>query len=183
VFLTHVMPRVLTHARIQFRDIRNPQERDDLLQEVLIYCLIWTRLLVRRKKDPRKFPSMLAQYGVLAVKNGRRACGMNRKDVLSSHAQADHGFHVIRFPTMTEEVREALTDNTVTPPDEQAAFRIDFPAWLSTLTERNRRLVLGLMVRQHTKVLIRRFGVTPGRISQLRREFYHEWRRFHGERP
>ena len=30
---------------------------------------------------------------------------------------------------------EALRDNTKSPPDEQAAFRIDFPAWLARLGE------------------------------------------------
>ena len=35
----------------------------------------------------------------------------------------------------------ALKDNTVTPPPDQAAFRIDYPAWLAHLGARNRLLV------------------------------------------
>ena len=40
-----------------------------------------------------------------------------------------------------EQVAEALTDNTQTPPDEAAAFRIDFPIWLMSWSERDRRII------------------------------------------
>src|SRR3712207_8597702 len=36
---------------------------------------------------------------------------------------------------------ERLQDNTRTPPDEQAMFRVDFAAWLASLTGRERRMV------------------------------------------
>jgi hypothetical protein len=37
-------------------------------------------------------------------------------------------------------LQEALIDNTKTPPDEQAAFRIDFPNWLTSLDQRRGRI-------------------------------------------
>jgi hypothetical protein len=36
---------------------------------------------------------------------------------------------------------EALADNTVTPPPDAAAFRVDFARWLGSLGDRNRRLL------------------------------------------
>ena len=58
------------------------------------------------------------------------------------------------------------------------AFRIDFPAWLKTLTARERRLVRAMARNERTTDLSREFGVSPGRISQLRRAFMEDWRRF-----
>jgi hypothetical protein len=75
----------------------------------------------------------------------------------------------------------ALVDNTRTPVDEQVAFRLDFPAWLNTLSDRDRRVVEDLMQGERTLDVARKHGLSPGRISQLRREFLEGWRRFCGE--
>jgi hypothetical protein len=74
-----------------------------------------------------------------------------------------------------------LHENTVTPPDEQAAFRIDFPDWLTTRTERDRRIISDMAVGEKTMHLARRFGISPARVSQLRREYHNDWRQFTGE--
>jgi hypothetical protein len=64
---------------------------------------------------------------------------------------------------------------------DQVVFRVDFPAWLQTLTGRERRPIRALARGERTKDLSQAFAVSPGRISQLRREFRDGWRRFHGE--
>jgi len=69
----------------------------------------------------------------------------------------------------------------MTPPDEQAAFRIDFPDWLTTRTERDRRIIGDMVVGEKTMHLARRFGISPARVSQLRREYHDDWRQFTGE--
>src|SRR5262249_60701099 len=76
---------------------------------------------------------------------------------------------------------ERLRDNTVTPVLDQVAFRIDFPAWLKTLTARERRLVRAMARNERTTDLSKLFEVSPGRISQLRRAFREDWLRFTGE--
>jgi hypothetical protein len=76
---------------------------------------------------------------------------------------------------------ERLRDNTVTPPPEQAAFRIDFPRWLCGLGERNRKIALDMATGESTLELARKYPLSQGRISQLRREFHLDWQRFHGE--
>ena len=73
--------------------------------------------------------------------------------------------------------RPAVTDNG----RDQAAFRIDFPAWLGTLTGRERRLIRAMARNERTKDLSRQFEVSPARISQLRRAFHLDWLHFHGE--
>ncbi len=76
---------------------------------------------------------------------------------------------------------DALLDNTVSPVLDQVAFRIDFPAWRRTRTERDRRIIDSMMVGESTARLARLFGVSAARISQLRREFHHDWHSFCGE--
>jgi hypothetical protein len=74
-----------------------------------------------------------------------------------------------------------LKDNTVTPPCDQAAFRIDYPAWLSQLGTRNRAIAEDMTLDLATQELAAKYKVSPGRVSKLRRQFYLDWRRFHGE--
>jgi hypothetical protein len=109
------------------------------------------------------------------------------KDVMSPRAQQMRGFTVAKLPDFstlsTNPLVEALTDNTQTPPDEAAAFRIDFPAWLIQLGDRRRRIAEDLMMGERTMDVANQQGVSPGRISQLRREFKGDWQHFCGENP
>jgi hypothetical protein len=75
-----------------------------------------------------------------------------------------------------------LRDNTVTPVPDQVQFRIDWPAWLATLTARERRMIRAMARSERTKDLSRQFELSPARISQIRREFRDAWARFCGER-
>ena len=154
---------------------------------------------MQRGKDALRFISTLASLAARAVKCGRRLVKMESSaDVLSDRAQRKHGFLVESLPaaarTVHEELysspdgqrlhdafEERLRDNTVTPVPEQVAFRIDFPAWLGTLTGRERRLVRAMARNERTTDLSKEFEVSPGRISQMRREFCDDWLRFHGE--
>jgi hypothetical protein len=76
---------------------------------------------------------------------------------------------------------ERLHDNTQTPVPEQAAFRIDFPAWRRTRSHRDRQIIDKMLQNERTLDLAKEFGVCPARISQLRQEFYQDWMRFHGD--
>jgi len=64
---------------------------------------------------------------------------------------------------------------------EQVAFRLDFASWLQSLTPRERRLIQAMAQNERTKDLARAFEVSPGRISQLRREFEQGWKHFCGD--
>jgi hypothetical protein len=195
-----LLPRIELHGRIFFRHLRCEQTRQDAIAEMVALAWIWFRRLVRRGKDPFTFPIALATFAARAVRSGRRLCGGEPpKDVLSPIARCRHGFRVEPLPLSTranhetlyadphgQELQDAfeerLRDNTITPPDEQAAFRIDFPAWLGTRTERDRRIIHAMALSERTYELSRAFGVTPGRISQLRREFHADWQRFTADR-
>jgi hypothetical protein len=183
-----ILPRIERHARIAFRHLGCPQGRDDAVAEAVALSWAWYLRLVERGKDPADFASTFAGYAAWAVKRGRRVCGQEAgQEVLSPRAQARHGFVVLRLPQHTtlegSPLEEALLDNMVTPPPDAAAFRIDFPAWLATWSEHDRRLIEGLGLGERTLALADQFGLTPGRISQKRREYKDDWQCFCGDLP
>ena len=148
----------------------------------------WHLRLAQRGKDAAQFPTALATFAARAVRSGRRLAGMDRaKDVLSPQAQQRKGFAVCKLPDCStldgSPLEEALHDNTKSPPDEQCAFRIDFPAWRASRTERDRRVLDDLMLGERTLDVAGKHGLSPGRVSQLRREFHDDWELFCAEPP
>ena len=186
VFLTTVLPRVLSHGRIYFRHLRSAELKEEYIAEMVALAWAWHRRLAERGKDSTRFPTALASYAARAVRCGRRLAGMDRaKDVLSPQARRRHGFAVGKLPDCSaldgSPLGEALHDNTQTPSDEQCAFRIDFPAWRATHAERDRRVLDDLMLGERTLDVAGKHGLSPGRVSQLRREFLLDWRRYISE--
>jgi hypothetical protein len=179
-----ILRRIEIHAEISFRSVRCHHQRDDAISETIALCFHWFLRLRARGKKPELFPSILASYAVRAVRSGRRLCGQERaKDALSSVARVRHGFRVEPFPEFDtyeqeNEAIDALRDNHRTPPDEQAAFRNDFPAWLSRLTSRKKAIALDMAMGHGTQHLAAAHNVSPARISQLRREFFENWTEF-----
>src|SRR5262249_22789177 len=144
----------------------------------------WFLRLVAKGKDAAAFPATIAAFAARAVRSGRRLCGQEKaKDVLSPRAQQRKHFAVQSLPDQDSGGADngtiaARRDNTKSPPDEQAAFRIDFPDWLTRLGDRNGRIAWDMALGERTRELADRYGTSQARISQLRREFLEDWRRF-----
>jgi hypothetical protein len=64
------------------------------------------------------------------------------------------------------------------PPSESVPAWIDFKVWLSRYDDRKRGIAECLAVGGTTQEVARQFGVSDGRISQMRREFMRDWERF-----
>ena len=60
-------------------------------------------------------------------------------------------------------------------PARIAALRIDFNAWLTTLSENQRALVKLLASGESTLEAARKLGCTPGNVSQYRRRLAASW--------
>lgn len=182
-FVTDILPRVVLHARIFFRGEKCPGKKEDRIAETAAIAWKWYRLLVKRGKDPAQFPCRFATLAALAVKSGRKIAGMERaKDVMNGRAQQRHNFRVSALPDTstltTNPFTEALRDNTQTDVPEQVAFRLDFPAWLTTRTTRDRTLIEGMGMGERTKDLADKLGMSQARVSQMRREFKEDWTQF-----
>jgi len=151
--------------------------------DLLVLTPSWYRRLRQRGKDVARFVSTLASYAARAVKSGRRLCGQEKaNDVLSPRAQRRYGFQVEGLPEDHNRLREplldALHDNTQTPVPDQVVFRVDFPEWRNSRSKRDRRLMDELLVGERTQDVSRKFGLSAGRVSQLRREFHQDWLAF-----
>jgi len=194
-----LMTVVQRHAAVVFRGL--PQvEREEAIAEAVASAFLAYRRLCDRGIDPvREFPSMMATFAVRQVKDGRHVGSrMSSKDVLSARAQRKHGFHVQSLPISTrrphEDVHSAVSgqrvmdtfeerlhENRRTPVPEQAAFRIDFPQFMRSLSQRDLRLATFLSMGNSAKQAAGKFGVSPGRVTQLRQGWCREWHRLNDE--
>jgi hypothetical protein len=183
-----IVPRIRLHGRIYFRHLRCYHRKQEALAEMVAICWAWFVRLSQLGKDPLQFPFALASFAAKQVRSGRKLTGIDKaKDVLSPRAQQEKDFVVSTIPDVSSLngniFDETLTDNTQTPVDEQVAFRLDFPTWRLTRTDRDRRVIDDLMIGERTSDVAARYGLSPARISQLRRDFMDDWNRFHGELP
>ena len=181
-----LLPRIEAHARVYFRFIRCSEKRADRIAETIALAWKWFLRLDARGKDASQFVNTFAILAAKAVGSGRRLAGMERaKDVMNGRTQQRRGFVVGRLPdfsTLSDNpITEALTDNTMTPPPDAAAFRCDFPRWLDSLPSRERGVARELMVGEGTLDTAHRFKMSPAWVSQLRRELCEDWARYHGE--
>jgi hypothetical protein len=178
-----VLSRIELHAQVYFRHLRCPGKKEDAVAEVVAVAWKWFLRATKKGKDVAEFVSAVATYAARHVRSGRKVWGQERRnDVLSTVCQQRNGFAVGRLADLGAEagnpLDEALADNTRSPVPEQVAFRVDFPAWLNSRSDRDRRLALDLMAGERTLDVADRHGLTPGRVSQLRRDFYDDWQRF-----
>ena len=178
-----IMPRIVNHARITFRHMVCNDSRENAIAETVALTWMWFVRLIEQGKQPQEFVSVLAAYATKAVKSGRRLCGQEKSnDVLSPLAQNRRGFTISPYPQFStldgNAIDEALIDNTQTPVPDQVVFRVDFPAWLSTRTDRDRLIIGELMSGERTLEVSQKYQVSQPRISQLRREYLEDWSAF-----
>lgn len=181
-----ILPTLQRHACFTFRRIPCEQTRNDRIAETLAYAWRQMIVLAQRSIDVTAFPATFALRCSQAVKAGRRVGGSETlNDVMSPTAQRRRGFSVGSLSEDGERalgpVGEALVPSGRRSPATQACFRIDFAEWRGRYGKRDRRLIDDLGIGERTKDLAVRHRLTPGRISQRRREFLRDWLAFHGK--
>ena len=178
-----LLPTIRTAAQVAFRGW-DAEAREDAVTEVIANCYVAFARLAARDKVEVAFATVLARFAIRQLRVGRRVGSrFTVQDVMSPVAQRRRGFTVERFDADSagDDWLEAVTDDMSTPVADQAAFRCDFPAWLTQQNRRTRRIVEALALGHTTNEVAHRFRVTPGRVSQLRRELHSSWQTFHGE--
>jgi hypothetical protein len=197
-FLT-LLPRLQNHGQIYFRHLPCTDQKQDAIQEMVALAWKWFLRLHQRGKDVDCFPMVFICLVAKAVRSGRKLCRQAKaKDVLNPATQRRHGFTVSSLSTSTrrsfadiytlvhgqqeiDAYEERLRDNTVTPPPDAAAFRLDFPPFLADLSARDRQLAMFLALGHSAKKAADTFGLSAGRVTQLRQQWCQEWQRGQGE--
>ena len=82
------------------------------------------------------------------------------------------------FDPAQGEWQEMIIEDKTAGPAAIAATRIDFAAWLRSLPTAKRRIAKQLARREATRDVAKRNRVTPGRVSQIRRELQQAWQAF-----
>ena len=179
-----MLPTITRYASIAFRSLR-PEAKSEAVQEVIANSFVAFRRLHELGKADVAYPSVLARYGVAQVRSGRQVgTKLNTNDVSSVYAQKKKQFRVVRLDRHSQVEgfwRESIVEDRRTGPAETAAMRIDFPEWLDQLPERRRNIAEALGSGDSTGSVAERFNISPGRVSQIRRELNDNWIAFHGE--
>lgn len=179
-----LLPAIQNQARVAFRD--EPRERrEDLIAETTANCWVAFLRLMDRGLEHMVFATPLARFAIRQVRAGRKVGSqLNVNDVSAEYAQKTKGFRVeslVRYDQRKQEWKEILVEDRHAGPAATAASRIDFSDWLETLPRRQRRIAETLAAGETTKKAAKRYRVSAGRISQLRRELKDTWQAFQGE--
>jgi len=183
-----VMPAVETHAKIQFRFLPAEQRAELIQESIASACLAYQKLAAQGRLHVAR-PSTLATFAVRQAHSGRHVGGRldGAQDVMSLRCQRRHGLQVFsyqRYPFLARSGRGDAGWRQLTiadrkdPIPDTVAFRIDFGQWLKTLTRRDRRIIAAFLRSEGTMDVAARFAVSPGRISQLRRQYERQWATF-----
>ena len=182
-----MMPQIVHYAKFAFRHLK-PEARAEAVQEVVCNAVKAFARLVQLNKADVAYPTVLARYGVRQARDGRKVGGsLNVKDVLSKYCQDRKDVTVERLDCFDEQDghwQEAVIEDTRNAPvPEIVAFRLDFADWLNSLKRRDRRIAEFLSLGNRTSEAARKFKVSEGRVSQLRRELAESWKQFVGDAP
>src|SRR4051794_33936591 len=164
------LPAVTNAARYAFRR-RRAQDREDAIAEARAAAWsAWHGLLTRGKDPVAVGVHGIAANAIRYVQNGRRlghkGGGRGSMDVYHPRAQEISGFRLVGLDTIDDHVlvtpseawREWLAEDNRSTPADEAAFRIDFEAWLVGLPARKRQMAELLAEGHETGVVARRLG-------------------------
>jgi len=179
----HMLPLIQMFARRAAKRLP-PHARAEFMAEAIANAYVAFCRLVERGRDNAIHATPLARYAIAHVRAGRQVgCRLNSGDVMSVRAQRMRGFGVASLDADErgcDSWRDTILEDRRASPADTAAFRLDFAAWLEKLPPRERQIAEELALHHSTQEVATRFGISPGRISQLRRKLESAWEDFQG---
>lgn len=171
---------------------RRWRDRDDLFAEAMACAWkAWVGLLARGRDPVAVGLSGIARYSARHTLAGRRISnrhggGRGKMDVHHPRARERGGYKVISLddgPADRNDYGPAAWKDWVATnhrlgPAEAAAFKIDFSAYLDSLSERRRRTAELLAEGRGTLEVAEMVGVSPAAVSQARTYLERRWREF-----
>jgi hypothetical protein len=183
VFLK-MAPAIVTHAKIAFGNLR-AEARAEAVQNVLCSACAAVARLAELNKLDLCYPTVLAKFAVSQTRDGRMlGRPLNCKDISSSYCRRLKGLALERLDHFDREENawaEVLVEDRHCGPFDIVRTKLDFAAWLRSLPIKLRRIAKTLASGQRTGDVARKFGLSDGRISQIRSELLASWRCFVGE--
>jgi hypothetical protein len=178
-----LLPKIRSRIEFAFRGLPR-QTREDLIEEAVIDSFVAFMRLAELEKLDVALPTPLANYAVKRTLAGRRiGAKLNVHDLTSPYAQKLTGVRIARldhYDRQEHAWKEILLEDKSAGPAEVAMTKIDFEDWFGRLPRRARKIVERLLLGDRTSELARRFRLTAGRISQLRRALRENWDEYQG---
>jgi DNA-binding CsgD family transcriptional regulator len=179
-----MLPEIQQRLRRAFRNL-DAASRDEAVAEAVVHCLLAYARLHERGRAEVATASTLAFYAARQVRRGRPAAGrMNGKEPLSRYARVKKGFQIERlhnYNARQDRWIDMLVEDKRASVADQVAAKLDVGAWFGTLTQRMKQIARDLAYGFSTSEVAKKHGVTPGRISQLRRALEESWATFQQE--
>lgn len=176
-----MLPAIRQMAQFAFRTLP-AWEREEAVSDVIVNAFCAFRRLVDLDKIDLAYPTPLGRFAISQYRSGRRVgTSLSKRDVLAS-PDRDRARYLVSSLNAQETEREwceTIADHRYWPVADQAAFRVDFPAWLRSQSRRDRGLIKFLSVGNRSCDAAERFGLSPARISQLRAQWQASWAQFH----
>jgi hypothetical protein len=176
-----VMPRVSYLARRRFAYMPREQ-REDAVAEAI--AAGFQAYLSMKRRGRLKLISTVgfARNAVRHVVAGRRVGSSQAgRDVMSDLGRRRHGRGVQSLDVKVTDnadgsnwLHEAVADRQ-TPVPEQVALRVDGGRWLASLKTRDKWMIEELAAGEMAVKVAKRFGISPARLSHLRKEWAKSW--------
>ena len=172
-----MLPTIRRQLKVAFRHL-DPEARAEAVQEGICNAMLAYLRLHERVEVEKAYPTPLAQYAARQIRDGRKVGGkLNIKDVSSGYCQRLKHVVLERLDKWDKDegwMEIVVEDKSATPADV-ARVRLDFAAWLKTLPRRDRKVALELARGNRTSDVARKYELSDGRISQLRKELHLSW--------
>ena len=179
-----LLPKIQSYASHAFRHL-DAESKSNAVSDVVANAWVAFDRLSKLGKIGVAYPTVLARYGVAQFNEGRRVgTSTNTRDVTSPAAKRKHRHQVdsiSRNGDENESWKSIVVEDRSAGPAEIAQVRIDFDAWLTSLTEKQQRVANLLCGGGSTSELSEDLGVSCGRVSQFRRELEQKWNQFTAE--
>jgi hypothetical protein len=177
-----LLPAIVRTARYSLRHLRG-EALQDALQEVIANAFVAFVALVRRGKMDLAYGSVLGRLAAAQFRDGRRVGNsLCCHEVLSPYAQRLKNFNVESLDRREKDDedawREVLVEDKTAGPFDIVRTKLDMDAWLHSLPSRDRKVAQFLSLGNRTSDAARKFGVSEGRISQMRRSLEKSWTDF-----
>jgi hypothetical protein len=129
---------------------------------------------LEQRAPPRVTPACIAWMAVKRVRVGRQFKESVRSITTSRFDKRS------KRPKNLRQIQIHLHDiaSVEQPPSLVAPGWLDYGEWLSRLDARKRAIAEALAAGGKTGEVAAEFGVSPGRIAQMRREFEKDWAEF-----
>jgi hypothetical protein len=168
------LPELEVMGRAWFRGL-GAEARDEAIQNTT--ALAWRYWLRLGENDRADEPGLLRSVWWYALKQTRVGRTITRGE--GKRGKGRHDVYDRTHGTTVEHLDFNMFVGDSTPIPDQVAFRLDFPAFLNTLNDRQRAMAMDLASGMTTTEVARKNGVTPAAVSQFRNRFRMLLERFH----